>query len=145
MKKIIGIDGHIILYCKNHYKHSKSLIEDLKKIWAVRCGYDYNVNDNSMVINIANNLYRILKPTIENNERFQENLHDHIFSNLYKDLNTAERIILFYCSELCNLQVKQKINNKWTKLIKLPKPKKQIFNRILRGNGRYNDHKLINN
>ena len=138
--KIDGFDGHLVLYCKNHYNHSGNLIEDLKRIWAIRCGYDYDPKNNGVVLNIINRLYKILYPTIKNHEVFQEQLHNHLVSWLYQDLDKLENIALFYCSELANLQIKE--NNKW--LIKLPKLKKQVFNRILRGNGKFNDYKLIN-
>ena len=145
MQELLGINGHIVLYCKNHYKHSNSIIEDLKKIWAIRCGYDYDSKDNTMVKNIIDNLYMILKPYISNEQRFQENLHEHLLSWMYKDLNTAERLIYFYCSELANLQVRKQISDKkWEWIVKLPKPKKKLFNRILAGNGKYDDYKLIN-
>lgn len=146
MKKAIeikGIDGHIILYCKSHYNHSGSLLEDLKKIWAIRCGYPYDKNDNSMTINILNRLYKILQPTIINHIHFQEQLHNHLVNWVYKDLSTFENILIFYIGNITNIQIKEKINNKWITLIKLPKPNKRVFNRIIRGNGRYEDYKLI--
>lgn len=38
--EIKGIEGHIILLCKGHYKYS-DILEALRMIWAIRCGYDY--------------------------------------------------------------------------------------------------------
>lgn len=138
------IEGHIILLCKNHYKIKEGLVESLKMIWAIRCGYEYDKKDNSSLRYIMNELYTILLPTITDHSRFQDQLHDYITSWVYKDFTLEERVIKFYCSQISNLKVKEKISdNKWQILINLPKPKKILFNRILRGNGRYEDYKLI--
>ena len=59
--KVTAIQGHIILYCKSHYRvKDVSYIEGLKRIWAIRCGYDYNEADNSMLEYIANDLFNII-------------------------------------------------------------------------------------
>ena len=139
-----GFDGHIVLYCKNHYNHSNNMLEDLKKIWAIRCGYPYRENDNSMVVNIINSLYIIVLPTITDNRHFQEQLHDHLLKYLYNKFTIADNMLLFYMGKISNIQIKDKLpNNKWITLVTLPKPNKRVFNRILRGNGRYDDYKLL--
>jgi len=138
-----GFDGHLILLCKSHYKLTESFIESLKMIWAIRCGYPYDKNDNSSIRYILDGLYKILEPTIENPQQFQEKLHESLISCIY-DLNTLEKLVLFYRDEISMLQVREKsANGKWTTLIKLPQPQKRLFNRILTGNGRYDDYKLI--
>ena len=59
--KVNTIQGHIILYCKNHYQvKDVSFIEGLKRIWAIKCGYDYNEADNSMLEYIADDLFNII-------------------------------------------------------------------------------------
>ena len=146
MKKLeyTGLDGHLILLCKNHYKIKSGMIESLKMIWAIRCGYEYNRNDNTSLPYIANALYRILEPTIDNNYAFMSKLHKYMTTFLYgKDNGTGSKLINFYCSEIAILTVKEKVGLKYKIIMKLPKPKKQVFNRILNGNGRYDDYKLI--
>lgn len=143
-KEIKGFDGHIILYCKYHYNHSKNPLEDLKKIWSIRCGYPYNEKDNSAVKPIINRLYKILLSTEIDSSSFQEQLHDHLLNWLYKEMSTIDKLIYFYMSKISNITINKQIGNKWITLIKLPKPKKRVFNRIIRGNGRYEDYKLIN-
>ena len=74
----------------------------------------------------------------------QELIHEEISQDL-KFINyfSLEKIISIYCSEIADIQIKQKENDKWTILIKLPKPMKQVFNRIFRGNSKYEDYWLI--
>lgn len=139
-----GFEGHIILYCKNHYNSSGNMLEDLKRIWAVRCGYSYDKNDNSMIISIVSVLYKILSPTIDDLVSFNESLHAHLLSWLYSEMDINNKLISFYVSRIANMQIKDKVDGKLVELVKLPKPKKRVFNRILRGNGRYEDYKLIN-
>ena len=147
MKEIKGIQGHIILLCKNHYKFD-DLVIALRMLWAIRCGYDYDKNDKSVDRYIANNLYQILmKVNPKRLENFHETIHEEISNNLrYPNCTPLEIMIYLYCSELTTLRVKEcidDINNKWKTLIVLPKPKKQVLNRIFRGNGRFNDYKLL--
>jgi len=43
-----------------------------------------------------------------------------------------------------NIQIKEKVTeNKWKTLIKLPKPQKRLFKRILSGKGKYKDYELV--
>ncbi len=145
MKELRGLDGHIVLLCKNHYKCS-SIIEGLRMIWAIRCGYEYNKNERSIDKNIANKLYKLLIELMpERINYLQERIHDEININwrFREELSSLERLISIYCSELAFIQIKEKYKNKWINLILLPKPKKRIFNRILRGNGKYKDYYLI--
>lgn len=144
MKTIENINGHLILLCKGHYK-TNDLLTALKQIWAIRCGYDYDEKDNLSYRYIAKNLYNILKDI--NSERIEyiiDRIHDEV-DGKWKDDNklAIERIIEIYCSELAHLKVKEKVNTKYRCIIKLPKPNKRVFNRILRGNGKYSDYKLI--
>lgn len=146
MQEYKGFQGHIILLCKNHYGTNikTSIIEKLKMIWAIRCGYEYNEKDNSSILSIINGLHKIIYPTIKDHKKFQEDLHEYLLSWLHGDSTTHERLILFYVSEISMMQIKDKSSNdKWKTLIKLPKPKKQLFNRILNGNGKYDDYYLI--
>lgn len=144
MKELTGFEGHIILYCKNHYNGSDNTREDLEKIWAIRCGYSYEHSDNSSIIAIINALSSILFQNIDDKQRLLEDLHNHLLNYLYRNKNIVDMLISFYVGRIANIQIKEKLNNgKWITLVKLPKPQKRLFNRILRGNGRYEDYKLI--
>jgi len=145
--EIKGIRGHMILLCKGHYKY-QNILEAFRMIWAIRCGYDYEFAKKNQVDRyIADELYELLKLTDPKKiEYFHELLHKEL-QDTYKseELTPLERIILIYRSYLSMVQIKEKVGKKYKYLIKLPKPKKQVFNRILRGNGKYEDYKLINN
>jgi hypothetical protein len=141
-----GIEGHIILYLKNRYSvPDVGLLEGLRKIWAIRCGYDYDEKDKSSDEYIANELWRIFKLTMPDKIDFFMNIiHREINSTWRFDtVIPLERLIYIYCSELSGLTVREKIGEKYHTLIILPKPKKRVFKRILRGNGRYKDYELI--
>ena len=138
--KYKGFDGHIILLCKNHYEIKKDLIESLKMIWAIRCGYNYEENNNDSLPYICNSLFEILKPTIKDYSFFQRKLHEYLFNEyIQDDRNTKEKLIYFYCCEIANLQVKYKKDGDYVDIIELPKPKKDLFNKILKGEGFYED------
>jgi hypothetical protein len=137
-------DGHLILFCKQHYGKTDNLIEKLKMIWAIRCGYEYKEKDNSMITNIMDGLYHILEPTIIDKSHFQQMLHNHITSHLYKEIPAPHNIIVFYAGEIAHMQIKEKTEGKYYKtLVKLPKPQKRIFKRILEGKGKYEDYWTI--
>lgn len=150
-QKIIVLDpiqGQMVLFCKGHYKkHNASQLEGLRRIWAVRCGLlDEHTADGGSDEYIADELFRIIKQVAPiRAERMWETLHRQLArpDYQYQDLNPIEMMIMVYRSELFGLQVREKVEGRWQWLIKFPKPKKQVFNRILRGNARYDDYKLI--
>lgn len=155
MKEPIELDdfqGHIVLYCKSHYKYpkgEKGFFEGLKMIWAIRCGYEYELTSYDSLIYIANDMYSIIKKCEPKRlQYFMETIHREIVWGIGKpeNLTPIEAIIWEYRSVLQNLQVKERFEGKkrlkW--IVKLPKPKKQVFNRILNGNGRYDDYREIN-
>ena len=148
--KVTAIQGHIILYCKSHYRvKDVSYIEGLKRIWAIRCGYDYNEADNSMLEYIANELFNIIYEICNIDIiDFQKKLHNEICNTLYqyeKDNLPIVRVIHYYRHQIAFLQVcdYNKEKNKKKTLIKLPTPKKRLFKRILEGKGVYSDYNLI--
>ena len=144
--KIDTLQGHLVLYCKNHYDvKTVDFLVGLRRIWAIRCGFDYKDNDKSCDEYIANEFYRIFKQLNPRKaEYFFEILHKEINNNFrYENLNPIERLIWIYRNELMTIQIKEKIGNKWHNLIQLPKARKQVFKRIVRGNGKYEDYKLI--
>lgn len=142
-------DGHIVLYCKGWYSQKNVDIDflvGLRKIWAVRCGYDYRESDKSVDEYIADKLFNIIVQTTPKLDfvHFQKRLHQELakdYLSTYQGLTTIEKLIKVYRSELLCLKIRD--NRK--KLIKLPSPKKRIFYKIIKGNGEYNDYKLITN
>ena len=146
-KEILDLKGHIILYCKNHYTCPKGPLEGLRMIWAIRCGYPYTEGDNSCDKNIAKELYSILVELCGfSASRLQEIVHEELaYPFRYLEEKPLAKLIYIYRGEIINLQIKEKVNTNYRWIIKLPKPNKRVFNRILRGNGRFNDYKLINN
>lgn len=145
---------HIILYCKGHYKFPSDSVEDffegLRMIWAIRCGYNYEQSTEDVYIDIANDMYDIIKQCKSNfSETMMHRLHRELSHyNTYvsesEGLTPLKVIIWEYRSIIQNLQVRENVNGRYFALIKLPKSKKvKVFNRILSGNGYYNDYKLI--
>ena len=138
--------GHIILYCKFHYDiDGVSRIEGLKRIWAIRYGYDYNEADNSMLEYIANDLFNIIYEICDIDFiDFQKRLHKKVATS-NNEAPAITNIIIYYIYVLAFLTVAD-INSKTNRikpLIKLPTPKKRVFKRILKGKGVYSDYKLI--
>lgn len=144
-------EQHLILYCKLQYRnHKTDFFEGLKMIWAIRCGYNYRPNqDNHIYPIIADTLYEIIIKTQANKASYlMEIIHKEITKDLCKPKNMSaiQKLIWEYGSIIQCLAVKTKIDDKWYNLIELPKkPLKRVFNRILRGNGRYTDHEIITN
>lgn len=145
MIKLDEFDGHIVLYCKGwYYQEDVDFLVGLRRIWAIRCGYDYEENDKSIDQYIANRLYKIIleaNPNI-NLIDFQIRVHNEMakdYLSRYQGLSTIEKLIKIYKSEIMMLQIRddKKV------LVKLPKEKKRVFSRILKGKGEYNDYKLI--
>jgi hypothetical protein len=141
-----AFQGHIVLYCKGHYKHD-DFFEGLKMIWAIRCGYDYEYTSKDTLSYIAMDMYEIIAKTQPDRlpylmEQLHRNLVPRWKGDYVENLSPIEAIIWQYRIMLCNMQVKERDNvtGKYKWLVKLPKPKKRIFNRILRGNGEYHDY-----
>jgi hypothetical protein len=152
MKTTINLDpikGHIVLYCKGWYKH-EDFFDGLKRIWAVRCGYDYEHTDSRTLEYIADEMFNILweVSSPERIKHIMRNVHRGLIPFLKSEekLTPIEALIHQYGIHLSNLQIKEtdKESGKRHTLVKLPKPQKRVFNRILRGNGRYKDYELIN-
>lgn len=140
-------EGHIVLYCKNHYNFVDidiDFITGLQRIWAFRCGYPIEAIDSSSLEYIANALYRIIKKTKpEKLEYLFELIHkdiskDYLVSN--QNLKSIEKLIFIYRSELIDLT----IFNGNVPLIKLPISNKKLFKRILNGEATSKDYKLLN-
>lgn len=61
----------------------------------------------------------------------------------YENLNAIERVIMIYANELMSLQIKERVDKNYKTVIKLPKPQKRLFKRIVNGKGKYNDYQLV--
>lgn len=140
------IKGHMVLLCKGHYHvPTVSFIEAARKIWAIRCGYDYDPQDTTCDVHIANELYEIIRIIAPHK---MENLHREIHTDImgkfgYRHLNPRETLIYIYRSIICDVQIKEQKGERYYKLIELPKPQKRLFKRIIKGNGRFSDYYLI--
>ena len=146
-------DGHIILYCKNHYNlKNVDFIVGLQRIWAVRCGLSVESINNSFNEYMADKMHEIFaKCNPKKLHYFHQILNKGLCDEWrYEGLSAIERVIMIYANELAQLQVKEskaKLSGRpmsgYTTLIKLPKPQKRLFKRIVSGKGEYNDYKLV--
>lgn len=144
---------HIVLYCKGQYyipEGEKGFFEGLKKIWAIRCGYDYEYTSKETLTHIANDMFNIImKCKPEKLEFFMDKLHREINPVINwakpKDLTPIEVIIWEYRSILSNMQVREKPEGKkkYQWLINLSNPQPKLFNKILKGKGEYKDYKKV--
>lgn len=139
---ILGIDGHLVLYCKRHYHiDSVDFFVGLRRIWAIRCGYDYKDGDSRADRYIADHLCDIIKLSMP---KIFESLYEKVHHELtydwkYEGMTMMERLIFIYAMRVMEM----KIRDGKLILVNLPKSKKQILKRIVRGNGRYKDYELI--
>ncbi len=152
MKKLSTFDGHIVLWSKGHYSADDevSIFDEIKRIWAIRCGIDFEHVDNYSYEYIANRLYKILVACEPNKEKYlHELIHKALTSSIgYPEgLSHIEKLIYFYRSEISNIQiydVNRETGEKLT-LIELPDPQPEVFKRITNGVGLHKDYDLIFN
>jgi len=152
MKKPIELEtfqGHIVLYCKGHYKYD-DFFEGLKRIWAIRCGYDYELTSSDTLSYIAMDMYKILEQAQPQRMGYvMEQLHRNLVPKWYddhtKNFKPIQAVIWEYRNHISNMQIKEtdKDTGKSYWLVKLPEPQKKVFNRILSGKGVYQDYYLI--
>ena len=148
MKKLDKFQGHIVLYCKGHYREEGiDFITGIQRIWAVRCGLNVEHISNSFNEYIADDMYRVLKKVNPKKlEYLWEIIHKEIsndFLGKYKGLTAIERLVYIYKNELMMLQIKEKVNTYRRTLIHLPKPQRRLFKRIVQGKGEYKDYELV--
>jgi hypothetical protein len=144
--KLTPIQGHLILLCKGHYKY-EDLFDALKKIWAIRCGWDWNLARNDTYTYIANDLFEILSlcKNLDVNITM-ENIHRSINDSLGKPENLLpiQALIWEYRCQLSNIKVREtNENGEYYDLITLPESNKELFERIIKGEGKYDDYKLF--
>lgn len=145
MKIVTPLEGHLILYCKNNYDvPDVDFITGIQRIWAVRCGYDNDNIDDSSLEYIADELYNIIVKTLPDFDcvRFQKDLHKSLYNKyyVYNEIPFSHTIILSYRNQLMQLQIRTDHET----LIQLPEMNKELFKRIVAGNGKYEDSKFIN-
>jgi hypothetical protein len=139
MKELSSFDGHLVLYCKKHYSvPNVDLILGLQRMIGVYCGNDAKDIAKRHILTKLSKIVSILYSDW-NIEQILSHVHEAITNKWYEDLSVEHKLIVEYVVLICHVQTKQgrKI------LVKLPKPQKRLFKRIIRGNGNYNDYKLI--
>ena len=142
---------HIVLYCKGQYhipEEDKGFFEGLKMIWAIRCGYDYENTSKDTLAYIADDMYEIISTCLPHKlSHLMQNLHREITWSIGKpnDLIPIEAIIWEYRCILSNMQIRKQPKGKkrWEWIVYLDKAQPQLFNRILRGNGKYKDYEKV--
>lgn len=146
VKRFEGFDGHIILLCKNHYNiKDVKLIDALRRVWCVRCGLDVEHANGQLDQYIANRLCDIIDTINPNRVReILRNIHSElhpVFSYRYEGMTPLEILISMYRSEIAFTKVKE--NEEF--LIELPEPLPELFDKIIRGEGEFNDYQLVEN
>lgn len=145
--EIDGFEGHIVLYCKGHYK-TDNVLEGFRKIWAIRHGYPYDNNkaDKNVMRYVADTLLQIIKK-INNDD-----LGLDIFEGVHRSLNNSfrlkthspiELLVIHYTFIIQHSQIKMIVGDGELPFIKLPEPDYHLFEKILSGNGEYNDYKKL--
>lgn len=152
MIKLEKFQKHIVLYCKGHYKipdGDKGFFEGLKMIWAIRCGYDYELTSRDTLSYITDDMFKIIMQCEP--QRLQ-----HLICNLHREINWGigkpanltpiEAIIWEYRSILANLQIRKSIPNTddYETIIDIEPLQVNLFNKILSGKGEYTDYEKVN-
>lgn len=150
MVELEKFQGHIVLYCKGHYGPKNGMdvpefLEGLKRIWAIRCGYAYEHTASDTLSYIADDMWKIISTSMpERLEYITSQMHRQLCGwFLPKGLNAIESIVWYYRGILSDLKVKDINDGKSITLVKLPKPMCRVFNRIVAGNGKYEDYWII--
>ena len=139
-----NFEGHLVLYSKGWYSTKDvDFLTGLRRIWAVRCGFNVEHIDKSIDEYIANALYKTLKKVAPQKiEYLTELIHKEVsktYLSAYEGLSVIETLIMIYRSEIWSVSVKE--NGKT--LIKLPKPQKRLFKKIVNGKGEHTDYKKV--
>lgn len=150
MIKLEPFQKHIVLYCKGQYdipNGDKGFFDGLKMIWAIRCGYDYEHTSKDTLTYIANDMYNIISQCMPKRlPHLIENLHREINWSIGKpkNLEPIEAIIWEYRSMLSCMQVRERNSKgKLIWLVDLRNTQPQLFNRILKGKGKYDDYRKV--
>lgn len=150
--ELSNFDGHLVMLCKGTYFNpinNISIFRAFRLLWAIRCGHPVpEENDKGADEYIADKLYEILvKVQKQDYVQFQKKIHrelSNMYDYRYEGLSTLERLLLIYRNEIMMLKIKEKKGKRYKSIIKLPKPEKRVFNRILKGKGKYTDYEIFN-
>jgi len=151
MIKLEKFQGHIVLYCKGHYQgNNVDFVKGLQRIWAIRCGCEQELINDSANEYIADEMYKIIETTIPKKipyliPRMHKTLASRPLFFTDDNLSAIEKIIKFYKSEIMMLKVRVRAEGKkrHSTLVKLPKPQKRLFKKIVKGEGEYSDYNLV--
>lgn len=151
MIKLEKFQKHIVLYCKGQYnipEGNKGFFEGLKMIWAIRCGFHYEYTSKDTLTYVANDMYEIISICLPHKlSDMMNNLHREINWSIGRPENLIpiEAIIWEYRRILSNMQVRERPEGKkrYQWLIKLDNKQPRLFNRILMGNGEYEDYRKV--
>jgi hypothetical protein len=123
-------------------------LEEIKRIWSIRCALDHEDVGNDIYEYIANGLYRILvtiNPNIK--ERIHEIIHKGLVNQIYygydKDAPAIEKLVYIYRSQIMSTTYKEKVGDEYVNIFDMPEPQVDIFKRITSGNGKYEDYDLV--
>jgi hypothetical protein len=149
--KLDPFQGHIVLFCKHHYRipEDVSFFEALRRIWAIRCGYDHIHTSDSTDAYIATDMWKIItKCCPERLTTYMDHFHTEIANQSFwkpKGMTPIQAMIHEYERIISNIQVKDRVGlgDTWVDLVELPKPMPEVFNRILCGEGEYSDYRLV--
>lgn len=143
-------DGHIVLLCKEHYiVNAGAFLSAIKRVWAIRCGIDYNTMDDDCWEYIADQMYGILTQCVPSKMcGIQKEIHKSFASpKLFQtpeNLTPIQMLIWEYRGKIHNLQILQEdVNGKCITLISLPKPQYVIFRQIVWGRGKFEHEEII--
>ena len=137
MIELSNSDGHIVLACKGWYDvKGINMTESLGRLQAAFCGWSGKEHGPPLEA-VADKLYRILRECKSDDymEHLMFRMHRWmingwwVYSEEGKELSCIEKMIIFYRSEVADLQVRKGDEI----LIKLPKPKKRAAKVIIRG------------
>ena len=145
--KLTPIQGHLIFLCKGIYKYD-DLFDALKKLWAIRCGWDWQLAKNDTYTYIANDLFELMMlcKGLDINVSMEQIHRDINESWVGKPANMLpiQALIWEYKRILSQVQVKDTLKNgEFYDLVTLPEPNNELFERIFKGEGHYEDYKLI--
>lgn len=102
-----NFDKQLILACKGWYGKGLSTIDILQRMWAIRCGYNFDCIDKWSLEHIATKLFKILS-SVKSEELIIETIHSEIsktYLDRYKGLSPIEVLVLEYCSQIVWMKV----------------------------------------
>ena len=136
MKNLDKFQGYVVLLCKEHYEYD-DLFVSLRKLWAIRCGYDYEYTPSDVDKYIANDMFNIIKKISNRDDGYiVQRIHDSLVGNTYYrgELEPIQKVLLAYVDIIRFTQIKERRGNRYISLVKLPPVKKRILNKVFKNN-----------